>query len=110
MGTVTRGSGSVVEHLLAKEKVTGSIPVSRFILSRQSASDSVALHGSAQMQPTGYGSHRFYIGTSVDILGGLCMGGTSLAVLPASLFTTIITSSLTLSNTQSLENELLEEM
>ena len=26
------GSGSVVEHLLAKEKVAGSIPVSRFNL------------------------------------------------------------------------------
>jgi hypothetical protein len=26
------GSGSVVEHLLAKERVAGSIPVSRFFL------------------------------------------------------------------------------
>ncbi len=29
------GSGSVVEHLLAKEKVAGSIPVSRSKLSEQ---------------------------------------------------------------------------
>ncbi len=29
------GSGSVVEHLLAKEKVAGSIPVSRSNLSRE---------------------------------------------------------------------------
>jgi hypothetical protein len=37
---LTSGSGSVVEHLLAKEKVAGSIPVSRSILSRQSAAAS----------------------------------------------------------------------
>jgi hypothetical protein len=29
IGSQLRGSGSVVEHLLAKEKVAGSIPVSR---------------------------------------------------------------------------------
>ena len=39
------GSGSVVEHLLAKEKVAGSIPVSRSILSGQSASAEDALNG-----------------------------------------------------------------
>ncbi len=38
---LSRGSGSVVEHLLAKEKVAGSIPVSRFNLS----SWRIALYG-----------------------------------------------------------------
>ena len=39
------GSGSVVEHLLAKEKVAGSVPVSRSNLSRQREADKVSLPG-----------------------------------------------------------------
>ena len=39
------GSGSVVEHLLAKEKVAGSIPVSRSNLSRRREIGKVSLPG-----------------------------------------------------------------
>jgi hypothetical protein len=42
----------VVEHLLAKEKVAGSIPVSRSMLSEQREARQAALCGQAYTQPT----------------------------------------------------------
>ena len=45
------GSGSVVEHLLAREKVLGSIPVSRFRMDRNNDLDILQKYVSGHAHP-----------------------------------------------------------
>ncbi len=56
------GSGSVVEHLLAKEKVAGSIPVSRSNLFERYASSCSTLSRDVTLRSEGAGCSGFDYG------------------------------------------------